>query len=134
LSKRKFKKSSKSFLNRLGWQRQPSIDLETLFEQADNLDQNQLGQVIASLETDVGEVASQLKLPVDKMEQGLRYLEEGQRALHRGDFKECIARNRRAIQILGNWPPPHNNLALALFFDGQPQLATATARHVLENE
>ena len=90
--------------------------------------------MIALLEADVGAVASQLKLSVDKMELGLRYLEEGQRALHRGDFRDCIARNRKAVQLLGNWPPPHNNLALALFFDGQPQQAIATARHVLAQE
>ncbi len=95
---------------------------------------DQLCQVVASLEADVGEVASQLKLPVDKMEQGLRYLEEGQCALHQGDFRDCITRNRKAIQLLGNWPPPHNNLALALFFDGQPQQAIATARHVLAQQ
>lgn len=47
---------------------------------------DQIRQVVASLEADVANVAGQLNLPVKKMEQGLRYLEEGQRALHRATF------------------------------------------------
>lgn len=90
-------------------------------------------QTVAELEQGVMEAARELELPVGQMEKGLRHLEEGQRALSAGDFRACIAANRRAIKLLGNWPPPHNNLSLALFYSGQPAEAIAVARQVLSH-
>lgn len=86
---------------------------------------------IASLEEHVAETARQLGITDEKMEQGLRYMEAGRRALNSGNFEQAIAVNRNAIKQLGNWPPPHNNLSLALFFEGQPEEAIAVTRQVL---
>jgi Flp pilus assembly protein TadD len=86
----------------------------------------------AGLQQRIQETAEQLGLPPDRVERGLRYFEEGQRALHLGDYPACIANSERASKILGHWPPPRNNLSLALFYDGQPEQAIATARRVLD--
>jgi tetratricopeptide (TPR) repeat protein len=95
---------------------------------------NGLRQAVAGMEADVAATAEELKLSTEKMEQGLRAMEEGQRALQQGAYRASIARNRKAIQLLGDWPPPHNNLSLAQFFDGQPQEAIAAARRVLAQD
>jgi tetratricopeptide (TPR) repeat protein len=85
----------------------------------------------AALEQELGQVAAGLDQDADRFVKGLREMEEGQRALQQGDYPACIAANRRAIKFLRDWPPPRNNLSLALFFDGQPEEAIATAREVL---
>ena len=90
-------------------------------------------QVIPGIESQLVRIADNLNLPVYVTQKGLVLLEEGQIALHSHNYVECIAINRRAIKLLGSYPPPHNNLSLALFFHGQPQEATQTARHVLQN-
>jgi tetratricopeptide (TPR) repeat protein len=96
--------------------------------------QNKARDVIASLEQDVSSTADNLQIPVRKMEEGLRLLEEGLRALNRGDYSGSVKVNRRAIKVLGDWPPPHNNLSQALFFDGQPEAAISEARQVLARD
>ena len=76
-------------------------------------------------------VAYGLDLTSDRAERGLRFFEEGQIALHEGAFTKCISLNRRAIQILGDFPPCYNNLSLALFFGGNPEEAIRSAHHAL---
>jgi tetratricopeptide (TPR) repeat protein len=88
-------------------------------------------QMVDELEMEVAQTARQLALSQPQMEKGLLYLEQGQRALHRDDLQACVTANRRAVQLLGDWPPPHNNLSLALFYSGQPDEALAVARRVL---
>jgi tetratricopeptide (TPR) repeat protein len=88
-------------------------------------------KMITWLEQEMAEVAQALELPTTQVERGVRHLENGSRALHRGDFRACITANRQAIKLLPDWPPPRNNLSLALFFDGQPNEAIAMARQVL---
>jgi tetratricopeptide (TPR) repeat protein len=88
-------------------------------------------RTVAALEHDVAAAARQLDVSTQQLEEGLRYLEQGQRALHHHDYEAAIAANRQAIKQLGDWPPPHNNLALALFEAGRPQDAIATERRVL---
>ncbi|MBN1146616.1 MAG: tetratricopeptide repeat protein [Anaerolineales bacterium] len=90
-------------------------------------------QNLPLLEEEISALANMLNLPVNVAEEGLQLMEEGQIALHDGDYSRCIHINRKAIKILGNFPPPHNNLSLAQFFSGQPQAAIQTARQVLEN-
>ncbi|RME97135.1 MAG: hypothetical protein D6768_20400 [Chloroflexi bacterium] len=85
------------------------------------------------LETEINITAAMLNLPVKKAEQALVYLEEGQRALHKNDYRTAISLNQKAIKIAGDWPPPHNNLAMALFFDGQHQRANEVAKKVVQN-
>jgi len=100
-------------------------------QQADLAAAGEVREAVESLEQDVAQTAEGLGLPVSQVEKGLRLLEQGQRALQENDFPASIAVNRRAIKLLADWPPPRNNLSLALFFDGQPREAIATARQVL---
>jgi tetratricopeptide (TPR) repeat protein len=90
--------------------------------------------VIALLEASVQETAHNLRIPVTQVEKGLHYLEIGQRVQQAGDYPACIAANRQAMRLLAHWPPPRNNLSLALFFDGQPGEAIAIARQVLAQD
>jgi tetratricopeptide (TPR) repeat protein len=60
-------------------------------------------------------------------------MEEAHRAVREGDYKTAITANRRAIKRLGDYPPPHNNLSQALFFDGQTREAVSEVRQVLSN-
>ena len=87
-------------------------------------------ETIESLEREVLQAADSLELPVAQAERGLRLFEEGQRALSENNFSACISASKQAIRLLGDWPPPRNNLSLALFFDGQPEKAISTARQV----
>jgi Flp pilus assembly protein TadD len=91
-------------------------------------------EAVASLQQRIRDTADHLGLPLDRVERGLRYFEEGQRTLHLADYPACIANSERATKFLGDWPPPRNNLSLALFFDGQPARAIATARRVLDHD
>ncbi len=88
-------------------------------------------KVMAHLEDRIRETAEDLDLSVPQVERGLRSLELGGRALQAGDYAASVAANRLAIKLLPGWPPPHNNLALGLFFEGKPQEAMAITRQVL---
>jgi Flp pilus assembly protein TadD len=85
------------------------------------------------LEKDLAELARSLDLPVKRAEEGVYHMERGRRALTANDFPACIAASRRAIKLVGDWPPPHNNLSLALFWSGQPEEAISVARRVLSH-
>mgnify|MGYP006289973923 CR=1 FL=1 len=91
----------------------------------------EIRETISGLEQDLAQAARQLDLPMRRVERGMELLEQGQRALHRGDFQAAADVNRRAVKQLGDWPPPHNNLAMALFFNGQFEEAMAQVRQVL---
>ncbi len=78
-------------------------------------------------------IAQSLDISAKKAEQGLRYMEEAQLALHTAEYQNSITLNKKSIALLKNWPPPHNNLSLALFYGGHPQDAIAEARLVLQD-
>ncbi|MBN1217803.1 MAG: tetratricopeptide repeat protein [Anaerolineae bacterium] len=99
--------------------------------QLDHPEIAQVHETIVDLEQHLQDTARRLNLPVKRVEKGLIELDKGQRALYMGDYRTCMVANRQAIRLLGDWPPPYNNLSLALFFDGQPDQAIATARQVL---
>jgi len=88
--------------------------------------------VMDSLEHRIRLAADALSIPAARVERGLLELEHGNQTLQRGDYSACIKANRRAVNLLGDWPPPHNNLSLALFYSGSPKEAIATERQVLE--
>jgi tetratricopeptide (TPR) repeat protein len=90
--------------------------------------------MIAWLEERVQIMAGHLQVTAPQAEKGLYILNQGQRALHLGDYSASIAANRQAIKLLPNWIPPYNNLSLAQFYGGQPDAAVATARQVLAKE
>ena len=90
--------------------------------------------IVAGLEDDIDTLATELGLSVSQVEKGLLYLESGGRSLQANDFQACITANRQAMRLLGDWPPPGNNLSMALFFEGKPQEAIDTARQVLAHD
>jgi len=90
--------------------------------------------LIDILETEIELMAANLNISRKKTARGLRLMEEGQEALQAGDYPACIRLNRQAIAQTGNWPPPHNNISIAQFYNGQPQAAIDTARAVLASD
>ncbi len=86
--------------------------------------------VKAALEREVQELAQGMDLTTAQAERGLWHFEAGRRHLNAHDFATAIVANRKAIKLLGEWYPLYNNLALALFFDGQSQEAFATNQRV----
>jgi tetratricopeptide (TPR) repeat protein len=94
----------------------------------------EIQSVLPQLRENVSAVADRLRLPLEKAVIGLREMERGMRWLDRNDYRRAVEASRAAIKVLGAWPPPHNNLALALFFDGQPAQAIAESRGVLAHE
>ncbi len=104
---------------------------QALKHQADIPFEKEARETVAALEEGIAEIARDLGLPARQVEKGLYHMEHGQRALNENDFPASIAASRKAIKSLHDWPPPHNNLSLALFWNGQPEEAIATARQVL---
>jgi tetratricopeptide (TPR) repeat protein len=94
----------------------------------------QIRKTIDLLEQDVSELARELEISPQRLEKGLYHMERGQIALHQGDFSASITASQKGIRILGDWLPPHNNLSMALFWDGQPEDAIAAARRVLSKD
>jgi tetratricopeptide (TPR) repeat protein len=94
---------------------------------------NEVRATVASQEDDLTRAARRLNIPMDKLERGLYQTEVARRALSEDDYQASIAANRRAIRILGDYPPPHNNLSQTLFLDGQTQKAVSEVRQVLSN-
>jgi len=90
-------------------------------------------QARTSVQRHLAQVTQQLDRPQDQVEEGLYQLELGQRALDEQDFRGSITANRRAIRHLGDWPPPRNNLAQALFYGGRPKAAMEEVRAVLDD-
>jgi tetratricopeptide (TPR) repeat protein len=88
-------------------------------------------RITALLEQGVAEIAHTLDLSPRQVELGLHHMDRGQLALHENDFPVSIAASQQAIRVLGAWPPPHNNLSQALFWNGQPEEAIAVERQVL---
>jgi tetratricopeptide (TPR) repeat protein len=93
----------------------------------------EMRETVALLEQDLAQAANRLERPVEQVEQGMVDMEMGHRAVNEHDFEASIAANQRAIKRLGDWPPPHNNLSQALFYDGQPQEAVKVVRRVLSH-
>jgi Flp pilus assembly protein TadD len=91
-------------------------------------------QVIAALRKQVAEMSRSLGISEGQMEKGLYEMEEGIRAMNQGDYPSSAAASRRASRLLGDWPPPHNNLSLALFYAGHAEDAVAAARRVLAHD
>jgi len=79
------------------------------------------------------ELARELNVTPKQAEEAAYRMERGRRALHQGDYEDSIAASGRAVEIVPEWPPPANNLSLALFFHGQPARAIATAQQVLSH-
>lgn len=92
---------------------------------------SQAQQVIAGIEADFSQIAKSMRLSIETAEKGFQFMEEGQIALQTADYAQCIHLNHNATKILGAFPPPRNNLSLALFFSGQWKEAIQAAQQVL---
>ena len=94
-----------------------------------------LQAMVTMLDQEFASVVQSTGIPLKDVETGLRYHDDAQRAGgQRNDFQAAIDANRRAIRFLKNWPPVHNNLAQALFYNGQPAEAISTVESVLARE
>jgi tetratricopeptide (TPR) repeat protein len=91
-------------------------------------------QALTMMEEVVAQMSHSLGIPVRRVEKGLYEMEEGIRDLNQSDYASSAAASQRAVRVLGDWPPPHNNLSLALFYDGHPEEAVAAARKVLAHD
>jgi tetratricopeptide (TPR) repeat protein len=91
---------------------------------------SQLSENIQDLEDSLLGTAQILGRPPEIVARGLRFFEEGQIALHSHAYPQSIHLNRKAIQLLGDFPPAYNNLSQALFYHGEPDEAIRTARRV----
>jgi tetratricopeptide (TPR) repeat protein len=91
-------------------------------------------ETISSLEHDMTLVAEQHSVPLRQVEAAVRHLNTANRALQQADYPTAIRANRQAIRVLDAWPPPRNNLALALFFNGEPGQAIEETRNVLARD
>jgi len=90
-----------------------------------------VSEVLADMEQEVVKIADELGLTARRAEDGLYGMERGQIELQQNNFPASIAASRKSIKIMGDWPPPLNNLSLALFWNGQAEEAIATAQRVL---
>jgi tetratricopeptide (TPR) repeat protein len=88
-------------------------------------------ELLEGLRQDVSATAEEVGLPLEKTLRGLRELERGVRLIAYDEYSRAAEANRKAIKILGDWPNPHNNLALCLYLDGQVPAAIAESRQVL---
>ena len=93
-----------------------------------------LQSLVDVLQEEVRALAARIGIPERQTERGLRAMHDGDRALHRTDYRASIAASRRAAGLLRDYPPPLNNLAIALFFDGRPKEAIAAAKNVLASD
>lgn len=90
----------------------------------------ELPDELLNIELEIEMIADSMDISSRNNRAGLRLMEEAQIALHTADYTRCIGLNRKAIKYLKRFPPPHNNLSLAYFFNGQPEKAIQTAREV----
>jgi Flp pilus assembly protein TadD len=95
---------------------------------------DQMRETVADLEQDILAMARELGRPAAQVERGFHHMESGHRAAHSQDFSAGIAAYREAVRLLGDWPPLHNGLALALFHDGQAEQAVDVTRQVLARD
>lgn len=120
-----------------------SLDLKALalqaFQQArqSGIQQSlisQLKKAIRPLEIEILKFSVQWDVQPERAAEGLRLMEQGQIALHNQDYSRSIHLNRNANRLLGDFPPPQNNLSLALFYQGMPEEAIRIARQVVSRQ
>ena len=107
---------------------------QVLKRAADPATLSEVRGAVKALEGEIARIEHKLGLPPGQVEPGLRHYEQGRRALESDDLVACIRANRCAIQSLGPYVPAYNNLAVALFFNGEPEEAITTSRQVLSRD
>ncbi len=91
----------------------------------------EFAEVMKDLQREVRAIARRFGVSDQRAERGLRAAHDGDRALQRYDLRASIQASRRATGLLPGYPPPLNNLSLALFLAGQPLEAIETTERVL---
>lgn len=89
---------------------------------------------LPALEADIAKFAQKLGITPAQAEEGHYQMEEGVRAMDRGDFDAAIPSLRRAVRLLKDWLTARNHLSLSLFYVGQPARAIEIARRSLEDD
>ena len=92
----------------------------------------QVNETVMAMEDKLTARAGSMDASADQVEEGLYQFERGRRALALGDFSASVDANRKSIRWLGDWPPPHNNLAQGLFYTGRPEEGLKVVRRVLD--
>lgn len=69
---------------------------------------------------------------VETVERAALELDRGRWALTHGRWEDALQHSHTAAELLPRWPPPRNNLSMALFQLGRPYEAIAEAEQVLE--
>jgi tetratricopeptide (TPR) repeat protein len=95
--------------------------------------QAELQKLVHDLEADIARLQQDMHVSAAQAETALRHHDDSLRALSFADYQGCIDACRRAIRLLGNWPPAHNNLATALYYHGQLAEAVTTTQNLLAN-
>lgn len=90
-----------------------------------------LRQALAECDREVATLVETLGRPRAKVLEGLHELERGQRFIEAQEPEKAIEAARRAARMLGDWPPPHNNLSYGLFMVGRVKEAVVEARRVI---
>jgi tetratricopeptide (TPR) repeat protein len=96
--------------------------------------QDEARRQLSGLEEDLQALADKMSKPLKEVERGMQFKELAQIELHQGDFKHSIHHGREATRLLGDYPPARNNLARALFYDGQVEEAARLERQVQANQ
>jgi tetratricopeptide (TPR) repeat protein len=89
-------------------------------------------ELISTLATFMAEERGLTDLSRDTQDRVMMAAERGRlRLLFNGDPEKAMPELRDAIRLASHYAPPRNNLALAYFFNGQPDLAVSTLEATL---
>lgn len=86
---------------------------------------------LTDLENDLRKYLSKFKVTLEQVEEALVAHENGKWEVEQGNYRKSIKLLEKAVTSFPNFPPILNNLALALFFEGEPARAIAIEERVL---
>jgi Tfp pilus assembly protein PilF len=91
-------------------------------------------ELLATLSAFMGEERGLTDLSRDTQDRTMMAAERGRlRLLFNGDPEKAMPELREAIRLAPQYAPPRNNLALAYFYNGQPDLAVSTLETTLKD-
>lgn len=93
-----------------------------------------LEQIIHEATDDLHLLATKLGVSTEIMQQGAMFHEKALMAMDENKFMEVDHFAQKAIKLLPEWNPPHNNRALALYFTGKSREAIDILESVLARE
>lgn len=69
------------------------------------------------------ELANDLKISFEKIQEAAIYHERAQIYLNKGDYSATAREAKQALRLVPHWSSPRNNLSLALYYEGKVQEA-----------